>query len=121
MSETSPIAQSAKVELWIVQWTSTVASEQLRESIPEHLGYILDLERANKVFGSGPLFAPEGPDVGAGLTILRVASREEAEALAAADPLAAAGLRTFEIRRWILVEGSMGIKVRFSDSTFIVE
>jgi hypothetical protein len=54
---------------------------------------------------------------GDGLTVLRTGSLEQAVAIASADPFVTAKLRTFEVREWTVMEGSLGVKVNFSDQS----
>jgi hypothetical protein len=54
---------------------------------------------------------------GDGLTILRAASEEEARMIASADPFVVNKLRSFEVREWTVMEGSIGVKVNLSDQT----
>jgi hypothetical protein len=68
-----------------------------------------------KVFASGPF---DGGATGDGLTILRASSREEAQEIASCDPLVTSDLRTFEIREWLLMEGSIAVKANYSTGTF---
>jgi hypothetical protein len=49
--------------------------------------------------------------------VLRAGSFEEAEAIAKTDPLHAAGLRTFTLQKWRLNEGSITVKINYSDQT----
>jgi uncharacterized protein YciI len=70
------------------------------------------------LFASGPLAQPDGKTRGDGLTILRAASAEDARKIAETDPFVVAGLRNFELREWTVMEGSVGIKVNFSDQSF---
>ncbi len=45
------------------------------------------------------------------MTILRAADEDEAGSIAAEDPFAVQGLRTFTVHRWRLNEGSIGIRL----------
>ena len=49
------------------------------------------------------------------MVIVRAKSLEDAHAIASADPMHQRGVRQFEIRPWLLNEGSMTIRVSFSD------
>jgi len=69
------------------------------------------------LFASGPLAAAAGQPAGDGLTILRAESAEDARAIAAADPFVVNKLRSFEVREWTVMEGSLGLKVNFSDQS----
>jgi uncharacterized protein YciI len=61
--------------------------ELVQSLLPEHLQYMIGLERAGILFASGPLGAGDGAAIGDGLTILNVDSLEHARTLAAIDPL----------------------------------
>jgi hypothetical protein len=64
------------------------------------------------LFASGPLTeVGAGPLGGGGLTVLRVASTDEAREIAEAEPFAKNGLRTFEIKEWTIMEGTLGLRV----------
>ena len=91
--------------------------EKLKALLPEHLEYMIGLEKRGVLFASGPLGDGAGPPTGAGLTILRTASVEEARALAEADPFVKNGLRTFELKEWTIMEGTLGLRVNLSDQS----
>ena len=96
------------------------APEKLKPLLPAHLEYMIGLEKRGLLFASGPLSDGAGPPTGAGLTILRAASAEEARALTEADPFVANGVRTFDIKEWTIMEGSLGLKVNLSDQSIEV-
>ena len=50
-----------------------------------------------------------------GMTVLRVESEEEARTIASRDPFVLNGIRTFDIREWLVMEGSFAVKVNYSD------
>jgi uncharacterized protein len=85
--------------------------------LPQHLEYMVGLEKSGVLFASGPLTAAAGSPAGDGLTILRAASADEAQAIASTDPFVVNKLRSFEVREWTLMEGSFGVKVNFSDQS----
>ena len=91
--------------------------EKLKALLPEHLEYMIGLEKRGLLFASGPLSDGAGPPNGAGLTILRVASAREARALADADPLVVNGLRSYELKEWTIMEGTLGLRVNLSDQS----
>jgi uncharacterized protein YciI len=84
----------------------------LKPYLAEHLDYMIGLERAGKLFASGPL--GDGTK-GDGMTILRAADDAEAHELAARDPFVVNGIRTFKIEPWTVMEGSLNVTVHFSD------
>jgi uncharacterized protein len=96
------------------------APEKLKPLLPAHLEYMIGLEKRGLLFASGPLSDGAGPPSGAGLTIVRAASAQEARALAEADPFVTSGVRTFEIKEWTIMEGSLGLKVNLSDQSIEV-
>src|SRR3954466_8800263 len=84
----------------------------LKPYLADHLAYMIELERAGRLFASGPFGDGTAAD---GMTIVRAANEEEARAMALRDPVVVNGIRTFTIQSWTAMEGSMSIKVNFSD------
>ena len=103
--------------LFVVLWKSYGHPDLIRRDLGQHLEYMIGLEKKGVLFASGPLAEADGKTRGDGLTILRAASAEEARQIASADPFVAQGLRSFELREWTVMEGSLGLKVNFSDQT----
>jgi uncharacterized protein YciI len=91
--------------------------DQIGEALPRHLEYMIGLEKKGVLFASGPLADAEGNTRGDGLTIIRAASSAQARKIAKRDPFVVKGLRSFEIREWTVMEGSLGIKVNLSDQS----
>jgi hypothetical protein len=106
--------------LYVVFSSSTATPDTLAQHLPAHLEYMIALEKTGVVFGSGPLTEPGGAPRGDGMTILRVASAEEARTLAERDPFYVNGLRTFEVREWTLMEGSISLRANYSDQSIEV-
>ncbi len=104
-------------KLYVILSKGGATPEQIGAVLPQHLDYMIALEKKGVLFASGPLTAAEGMPVGDGLTILRAGSAEEARAIAAADPFVTNKLRTFEVREWTVMEGSLGVKINFSDQS----
>ncbi len=107
-------------KLYVVISRPLVAPEQLKPVLAAHLEYMIALEKRGAVFASGPLADGEGPPSGQGLTILRAASAQEARRLAEGDPFFVAKLRTFELKEWTVMEGSLGLRVNLSDQSIEV-
>ena len=90
--------------------------EKMRSMVPEHLKFQVDLERRGIMFGAGPLFPPDSELwEGEGMVIIRAASLAEAKEIAAQDPMHISGMRDFIIRAWMMNEGSLTIRVTYSD------
>ena len=94
---------------------------ELATVLPEHLEYMIDLEKRGILFASGPFLADEHVQAGTGMTIIRASSREEAEAIARQDPFNKSGMRSFEIRAWQLNEGSFTVTLNYSDRSYRIE
>jgi uncharacterized protein len=121
MTEDERIAQLTqkmlRKKLYVLLSKPVVAPEQLKPVLAAHLDYMIGLEKRGLVFASGPLADSEGPPSGHGLTVLRTASAAEARTLAERDPFFVNGLRTFELKEWTIMEGTLGLRVNFSDQS----
>ncbi|MBV1698685.1 MAG: hypothetical protein KGK33_02850 [Hyphomicrobiales bacterium] len=104
-------------KLYAVISAASPAPEKLKPLLPAHLEYMIGLEKRGVLFASGPLTEGEGPPTGAGLTILRAANAAAARELADADPFVKGGLRTYELKEWTVMEGSLGLRVNLSDQS----
>ena len=107
--------------LYVVLSKGGAAPEKIAEHLPRHLEYMISLEKKGVLFAFGPLAEADGKTRGDGLTILRAASAQAAHELAVADPLVVHGLRSVVLREWTVMEGSLGIKLNFSDQSLVVE
>jgi uncharacterized protein YciI len=104
-------------KLYVVLSKPTVPPDKLQPFLSAHLEYMIGLERRGHVFASGPLADGDGPPTGAGLTVLRAKDLSAARALAEGDPFFVNGLRTFELKEWTVMEGTLGVRVNLSDQT----
>jgi hypothetical protein len=106
-------------KLYVVM-SKPVSPDKLPMFLSAHLEYMIGLEKRGHVFLSGPLADTEGPPTGLGLTVLRAKDAAEARALAEADPFFINGVRTFELKEWTLMEGTLGLRVNLSDQSIEV-
>jgi uncharacterized protein len=117
-----PVGRPAMLgaQLWVVQWIPRegVTAADVEATLDEHLEWMLAQEAAGHVVASGPLTSGPGLAPGAGLTVLRASSEQEATALAAQDPFVAKGLRTFEVFGWRVMEGALTVRVSFGTTTY---
>ncbi|HMG78836.1 MAG TPA: YciI family protein [Xanthobacteraceae bacterium] len=104
-------------KFYVVLSKPAVTPDKLQPYLSAHLEYMIGLEKRGLVFASGPLADGEGPPTGQGLTVLRAKDAGEARALAEADPFFVNGLRTFELKEWTVMEGTLGVRVNLSDQT----
>jgi uncharacterized protein len=109
-----------KKKLYVVLSKAVAPGPRLKEVLPDHLRYMIALERKGLVFASGPLTEEGGEPRGEGLTILRAANAAEARMIAEADPFYREGLRTFDVRAWTVMEGSLALRVNLSDQSIEV-
>ena len=107
-------------KLYVVLSKPVVTPDKLQPFLSAHLEYMIGLEKRGHVFASGPLADGAGPPTGAGLTVLRAKDLNEARALAEGDPFFVNGLRTFELKEWTVMEGTLGVRVNLSDQTIEV-
>jgi uncharacterized protein YciI len=107
-------------DYWLI-WSrpaAGVGQAAIDAHVDSHIAWLLELERAELLFVSGPLLS--GPEVGpgSGITVLRAPDEEAARLIAAGDPFVRAGLRTFEVYRWRLNEGCVSVRVSLGTGTF---
>jgi uncharacterized protein YciI len=104
-------------KLYVILSKGGATPEQLGAVLPDHLEYMIGLEKQGVLFASGPLTAAPGKPAGDGLTVLRAESEDDARRIAAVDPFVVKKIRTFEVREWTVMEGSFGVRLNFSDQT----
>ena len=104
-------------KLYVVFSKPKTSPDRLAPHLPAHLEYMIGLEREGVLFASGPLTESGGAPRGEGMTILRAASAEEARKLAEHDPFYRNGLREFEVKEWTLMEGSVTLRMNYSDQS----
>lgn len=103
-------------ELYVVLTTPASGMEAVYANLQEHLAYQLELERTGIMFAAGPFADDTGVEwEGEGMVIIRAESLEAAKQIAAADPMHKSGARTFRVRPWLLNEGSLTLKVTYSN------
>src|SRR5690242_4150490 len=111
------IGKMLRKKLYVLISKPLVPAQQLRPLLATHLDYMIGLEKRGLLFASGPLNEAGAPPSGHGLTILRVKDAAEARSIAEAEPFFAQGLRTFELKEWTVMEGTLGVRVNLSDQT----
>ena len=102
--------------LYVVLTKPAGDMDAVKEHLREHLDYQLELESKGAMFAAGP-FADDEEQAweGEGMVILRADSLEEARSMAENDPMHKSGARTFRLRPWMLNEGSITLKVTYSN------
>ncbi len=104
------------MQLYVVLTTPAGDMDAVLAQMGPHLAFQKQLEQDGIMFGAGP-FADDDEQIwsGAGMVILRAANVEEAREIAARDPMHQSGARTFQVRPWLLNEGSLNLRITYSD------
>ncbi|MCW5770378.1 MAG: hypothetical protein KIT16_01985 [Rhodospirillaceae bacterium] len=103
-------------QLYVVFTTPTNGLGPVLENLEKHLEFQCSLERHGIMFGAGPFWADNETDWhGEGMVIIRAGSLAEAKRIAAEDPMHQSGARKFTVRPWLLNEGTVTVKITYSD------
>jgi uncharacterized protein YciI len=114
---TELMGKMLRKKLYVLISKPLVPPEKLKPLLATHLDYMIALEKRGVLFASGPVSEPDGAPSGHGLTILRVKDAAEARRIAEAEPFFAQGLRSFELKEWTVMEGTLGVRVNLSDQS----
>lgn len=108
------------LDYWLVLSTPTAGTgpAAIDALVDAHIAWLLELERAETLFASGPLLSGPGAGPGSGVTVLRAPDENTAHRIAAGDPFVRAGLRTFEVYRWRLNEGCIRLRLSLGTGTY---
>ena len=105
-------------QLYVVHTRPTNGLGPVMANLEPHLKFQIGLEEKGVMFGAGP-FWNDAEDMweGEGMVIIRAGSLAEAKEIAASDPMHACGARDFTVRPWLMNEGAVTVKVRYSDGS----
>ncbi len=101
--------------LFVVFSTPGERPGELVRHIPDHIEYMVRLEKRGALFMSGPFLDEAGDPAPNGMWILRAPSREEANVLAAGDPFHSSGARAFRVEPWQVHQGRIEMAIDLSD------
>lgn len=87
------------------------------EIIADHLQWAIDAEKRGELFMSGPFLGGTAPGALGGMTLIRASTVDEAQTIMKSDPFIINAVYTFELREWMVMEGSISINVNFSDKS----
>jgi uncharacterized protein YciI len=104
-------------KLFMVTYVSKVPPNKLGPLLPDHLEYMTTLARQGVLFAAGPVMHENGAPTGNGMALFNTATAAEARGLAEKDPFYLHGLRDFDVKEWIFMEGSMTVTLNFAEST----
>ncbi len=74
-----------------------------RETVMRHIAYVKSLDDAGKLVLAGPF-----ENFAGGMVIVRAESLEAATEIARSDPFVSEGVRTFEVRKWLMANRENG-------------
>lgn len=103
------------LELYVATSTPAGDPQDVKASLPQHLAYQAELERAGALAFAGPMSDESGAHMqGVGMIVYRAESLEAAHVLADNDPMHKSGARAYVLRRWMINEGSLNLSVGLS-------
>ena len=105
-------------QLYVVHTFPTDGLGPVMANIEPHLKFQIELEEKGIMFGAGPFWDDdEKLWEGEGMVIIRAESLAEAKEIAASDPMHKSGARDFTVRPWLMNEGTVTVKIRYSNSS----
>lgn len=105
-------------QLYVVFTTPTNGLGPVMANVETHLKFQVELEEKGIMFGAGPFWTDDEKNwEGDGMVIIRAGSLDEARKIAESDPMHRCGARSFTVRPWLLNEGTVTLKVRYSDGS----
>ncbi len=103
-------------QLYAIFTEPTSGMGPVLEVLEKHLQFQVGLEKRGIMVAAGPFWTDDETSwAGEGMVIVRAGSRDEAVAIAESDPMHQSGARRFTVRPWLINEGTMTLKVGFSD------
>ena len=93
--------------------------ERLQTTFAKHLAWATEQEAAGRIFLTGPITS-HGEEGASGLTLFRVGSLAEADALARTDPFIIEGVNSVQVLPWKVAGGSMTISLQLSNSGIVI-
>jgi hypothetical protein len=106
-------------QLYVVFTTPTRGIKPIMENMKEHLAFQIALEKQGIMFAAGPNWTDDEKSwEGDGLVVIRAKSIEEAREIAERDPMHKSGARKFRIRPWLINEGTVSVRLNYSQGTF---
>ncbi|MEE9255954.1 MAG: YciI family protein [bacterium] len=103
-------------QLYVYFTTPASGMGPVMENLGAHLAFQVELEKKGIMFGAGPHWSEDEKRwEGDGMVIIRAGSLAEAREIAASDPMHSSGARSFTVRPWLMNEGTVTIKISYSD------
>jgi uncharacterized protein YciI len=110
---------SVSLELFVALYR-TEKPERLQAIFARHVAWATEQEAAGRMFLSGPLVSHNDEKGPSGLTVFRVGSLDEAEALVRTDPFITEGVNSVQVLPWTIAGGSLNISLQLSNSAILI-
>ena len=109
------------MELFVVRSFPSGDMGLVKATLPDHLAYQKQMEADGTLVMAGPMSDTSGEMMEAeGMIIYRAATLDAARKIAELDPMHANGARSFEIRKWLVNEGSLCFSVALSSQSVLI-
>jgi uncharacterized protein YciI len=109
-------------QYYVVFSTPTNGLGPVMENLAHHLEHQCQMEREGTLVAAGPHWTDdENYWEGDGMFVIRAASLADANRLTALDPMHQCGARSFTTRPWLINEGSLSLRISFSDGRMVLE
>jgi uncharacterized protein YciI len=106
------------MELFVVRTRPTGDMGLVKATLPDHLAYQKQMEDAGALVMAGPMSDETGDMMEAdGMIIYRASNLDAARALADRDPMHKVGARAYDIRKWLVNEGSLSFTISLSSQS----
>lgn len=109
---------SLAMELFVVRSRPAGKMGLVKATLPDHLAYQKKMEAAGSLVMAGPISDDTGEEMQAeGMIIYRAANLDAARTMADGDPMHAVGARSYDIRKWLVNEGSLSFSIALSSQS----
>jgi uncharacterized protein len=106
-------------QLYVVFTTPIHGIKPILDNMKEHLAFQVALEKEGIMFAAGPNWTDDEKSwEGDGMVVIRAQTMAEARAIAERDPMHKSGARKFRIRPWFVNEGTVSVRLNYSQGTF---
>jgi len=106
-------------QLYVVFTTPTNGIGPVMENVKEHLAFQVRLEKEGTMFAAGPNWTDDEKSWdGDGMVVIRANSLADAKKIIERDPMHKGGARKFKIRPWLVNEGTVAVRLNYSQGTF---
>ena len=106
-------------QLYVVFTTPTNGIGPVMENVKEHLAFQVRLEKEGTMFAAGPNWTDDEKSWdGDGMVVIRANSLADAKKIIERHPMHKSGARKFKIRPWLVNEGTVAVRLNYSQGTF---